>query len=56
MTGPLGHIGEIARSAATRRSRLRDDARALGELEAGALAVSNDARLAALPRLGGVGR
>ena len=34
MLGPLRHVGEIARGAATRRSRERDDKQALRELEA----------------------
>src|SRR6478672_11316384 len=34
MTGPLGHLGELAKARATRRSSERDDRQALGELEA----------------------
>jgi L-ascorbate metabolism protein UlaG (beta-lactamase superfamily) len=34
MLGPVRHVADLARSAATRRSRARDDADALGELEA----------------------
>ena len=34
MTGPLGHIGELARARATKRSSERDDDQALAELEA----------------------
>ncbi|HEY5941548.1 MAG TPA: MBL fold metallo-hydrolase [Solirubrobacterales bacterium] len=34
MTGPLGHLGDLAKARATRRSSERDDRQALGELEA----------------------
>ena len=34
MTGPLGHIGELAKARATKRSSERDDDQALAELEA----------------------
>ena len=42
MLGPLRHVGEIARAAATRRSRERDDAEALRELEAAPLELPTD--------------
>src|SRR5690349_16589400 len=34
MTGPLGHLGELAKARATSRSSERDDRQRLGELEA----------------------
>jgi len=39
MTGPLGHLAELARARATRRSSARADTQALGELEARPLAL-----------------
>jgi len=34
MTGPLGHLGDLAKARATRRSSERDDRQQLAELEA----------------------
>lgn len=34
MAGPLRHLGDLAKAQATRRSAVREDGQALGELEA----------------------
>jgi L-ascorbate metabolism protein UlaG (beta-lactamase superfamily) len=40
MLGPVRHVADLARATATRTSRRRDDAAALGELETSALELS----------------